>query len=374
MSFFARPNLDNEQFKQLAGTTLSLSGQTNIMTVTGLTLADGAGKQVIITVENASAHVGDVMTFTCVGGIGKVELLPSGSAGDIIYNKKSPTTCTVGGLTCGSPISGCTITDILEKILVPSLNPTLSPNSYSFTLSPSVSQYEVGTKISLSAIGTYNRGSVSPVYCGGTSYRTGLPSAYNYTTFGITCTDPSTSLSKTTTLVSNYSVVEGNNLVSGYVSYSAGDYAKDSEGNNYGTCCPACGTFPNPAVQKTITGILPWFWGKSATVPVIGQALINSGNKCVAVSSDSIMVDNYNATGEYIWFAIPYCASWTKTKWQGANSAENKGTIPAAGGLFQSAPSTAIINSPSSCWNGKTYQFYVSSYPTSVNYGMTYKL
>ena len=45
MPFFARPNLTDEQFKQLKGDNeiLTLSGQTRIATTSGLTLSDGAG-------------------------------------------------------------------------------------------------------------------------------------------------------------------------------------------------------------------------------------------------------------------------------------------------------------------------------------------
>ena len=40
MAFFSRPNLDDVQFKQLSGTTLTLSGKTIFNNTTGLILTD----------------------------------------------------------------------------------------------------------------------------------------------------------------------------------------------------------------------------------------------------------------------------------------------------------------------------------------------
>jgi hypothetical protein len=118
MPFFARPNLDNLQFKQISGSTLTLSGQTNISQWNGLTLSDGAGGSVIITASGATpASDGQVMTYR--GGI--IALEPTAASGDSRYYGMSPTTTTVGGLSTGSPISGCTIECILQSILVPAI-------------------------------------------------------------------------------------------------------------------------------------------------------------------------------------------------------------------------------------------------------------
>jgi hypothetical protein len=364
MTFFARPNLSEEQFKQLEGTVLKLSGQTQIKTTTGLTLADGAGNDVIVTVVNAGTHVGDVLTFTCVGGVGKVELLPSGGAGDIIYLCKSPTTCTVGGLPATSAINGCTVTDILEKILVPTLNPSFTPPSNTLSLSPSTTTYEVGTQPALSVSATFNRGSVSPVYCSGTAYRTGAATGFNYVAFGATCPSQPTGAAYS---LAPYTILAGNNTISGTVSYACGEYAKDSSGANYGTKCLAGTT--SPALTCTLTGHYPWFWGKSVTLPVAGQALINSyGCKCVASSIGAITVTNYNAVDEYLWFAIPN-ASASRTFWQDITNTSNNGVIP--GALFPTM--TAMnVNSPESCWSSICYKIYISGYKTSVNYGITF--
>ena len=107
-SFFARPNLEDVQFKQIPGSVLTLSGQTRIATTSGLTLTDGGTGFVPIILTGGTEF--DVLTYRG----GKMVLQPlSGSSGSGIYSGASPTTCTVGGLVSGSPISGCSISKIL---------------------------------------------------------------------------------------------------------------------------------------------------------------------------------------------------------------------------------------------------------------------
>lgn len=364
MTFFSRPNLDDTQFKQLTGSTLTLDGQTIINTVSGLSLTGDGGKIPIVVTGETDGYV---LTYSAAKN--QIELaVSSASGGSTIYNGASPTTCSVGGLSSSTSIAGCEVTKILEMILVPTLSPTCVAPSNTLSLTPSTVVFEVGCQVAFVANATYSRGTVNPVYCGGPSTRTGLPVSYNYVdTFGAVCTSVSTSLTNSVTLASRCIKI-GNNSVTGTVSYSAGDYPKKSDGSTSGmTCCPAGTT--SPAQQVNVTGVYPYFFGSSATLPTINQALINSGTKCVASSVGDVVVSNYNVTGQYIWLAIP-CASTSKVKWQGANSPSNCGTIP--GDLFR-AETTCTISSPSSCWTNQCYKFYVSNYPTSINYGMTFK-
>ena len=92
MGFFARPRLSNEQFVQHADDVLTLTGQTQIATATGLTLTDGSGNNIPVTASGASADF-DVLTY-CQGVI---SLKPSAASGGTnIYDCASPSTCTVG--------------------------------------------------------------------------------------------------------------------------------------------------------------------------------------------------------------------------------------------------------------------------------------
>lgn len=114
MPFFARPNLGDVEFKQISGTTLTLSGQTRIATPTGLELSDGNGGYIPVMATGETVSNGDVLTYEN----GKISLKPGGGGSGIYYGA-SPTTTTVGGLTSGTDISGCTIENILQTILVP---------------------------------------------------------------------------------------------------------------------------------------------------------------------------------------------------------------------------------------------------------------
>jgi hypothetical protein len=245
------------------------------------------------------------------------------------------------------------------------------------SLLPTTTIYEVGCQIRLTGSSSYSRGVVNPVFCGGPSVRTGLPTTYCYVDIGGgVCTVSSPDLTNKTQLALR-TIVANANTVRGSVAYSAGLPPKRSDGTEMTSCCCPASTIPSPTCQLSVYGVYPYFWGYSATTPTIGQTLINvantAGQKCVGYSSGDVVVTNYNVVGKYIWLAIPEIGSVSKTKWQGGNSGENKGTIPDPDGMFKESEVITTVNSPDSCWSGINYRFYVSSYPTSINYSMTFK-
>ena len=367
MAFFARPNLDNDQFKQLSGTTLTLYGQTQIASTSGFTLSDGSGGNVLITANNASpATDGYVLTYDDASK--QICLAISSASGSTgLYNGTSPTTCGVGGLCAGTSISGETLSYIIQQIVAPVLAPFCTPPYNTLSLSPAVSTLEVGCSAGFVAIGGFNQGSVSPVYCGGPSVRTGVPNCYYYVDMnGTTCFIPSSALSNSTGFASRV-ITAGSNTASLSVGYTAGQYPKKSDGTTGGMTCCSAGN--SGTVTQIVTGIFPYFWGTSTSLPVAGSALLATGTKVVAVSTGDVTV-GFNATSKYIWLAVP-SASPTKTKWYGSN-APTTNTEPIPGGLFN-APSTVTVNSPSSCWVGNPYKFYISNYQTStVGYTLTF--
>lgn len=354
-SFFARPILEDLQFKQIPGSVLTLSGQTQISTLTGLTLANGSGGTIAINASGAS--FGNVMTYDGT----QIRLMPpTASGGSGIYTCASPTTCTVGGLVAGTPISGCTISQILQEILVPTLYPTLTPPSASLSLTPSTLLYEVGCNLTITATTVFDRGCINPQYTALSDKRVGTATCYAFSTFSGGYT------SGVTNNVVNAGIIGiGANNFGGIVAYNAGVQPKDSSGGNYLSACPAGNIITN---SISALGIYPWFYGKSVSAPVVGQALINGGSKCVGVSTGAICVANYAASSEYVWFAIP-TGSTSKTCWQGANNISNNGVIP--GPLFPTV-TCMVISSPSGCWSNVGYKFYIGGYPTSINYGMTF--
>lgn len=389
MAFFARPNLDNTQFKQLEGSVLTLSGQTQIATISGLTLTDGAGGNVIISASgwSGASTVGYVMAQD-IDGV--VKLMPSTASGTSNYYGVSPTTCTVGGLLAGTNVYGTGITAILQQIIAPTLYPTITlPSISSFNLHCSgtttlaASVYEVGRTLSLAASIEYNPGTVSCVYSGNSMCSGGAPSCYIFTSmFGIpdvciSCTTPSFCRYVGDGLTcGSHVVIWGNNTntVSTKIKYTSGATIYDSSGAYYSAVTSGY----TDTCTKSFSGVYPWYWGNVASGGATSGAnrptstCIKSiitggtGNKCVQCSTCTICTTFNSTTDDYIWFATPI-ASTIKTCWY--IDALNKGTI--GGGispgcnLFPDPEAITNVNSSLGCWSGQSYNVYVSNYQSA---------
>jgi len=150
MPFFTRPELDDRQFKQVIGSTLTLSGNTEIVSGGTFTLQ---GKEIVAT----GGTYGQVLTLDLDG---KIKLLdPTGSDGTGVYTLDSPPTVTVGGITPSYTLTGKGLDEILRDMLVPYLPPTFS----SFSVSGQQTIVEAGTVLSGSRTftwGTTNSGNV----------------------------------------------------------------------------------------------------------------------------------------------------------------------------------------------------------------------
>ena len=381
MPFFARPNLEDTQFKQLPDSILSLSGQTRIATTSGLTLSDGAGGNVVVTANGASTP-GEVLTFD--GSI--IKLMPAGAGGDMIYMSppyKPNASVTLCGIPNNYLLSGKTISCILETMLVPTVNPLLTPNSHTFAITPSGTLYEVGAQVSICGISTYYQGSVSPVYAGGPSTRTGAASAYLYTAFGQTYTCPVQPSVAQPLNSTPYALHLGNNALSGWVSYAGGQYPKNSDGvDMVGMCCPASQT---SAIPINIVGIYPYFYGKitSGGAPVgIGRPSLATVTTCITAgcgktvfdSSGPITINWGSAPDDYVWFATPI-ESTTKTKWTNLSNPSDTsaigGPVTSGGNLF---PNYESGNPTSTTWSNVAgasphgYKVYISNYQLGLSY------
>jgi len=143
---------------------------------------------------------------------------------------------------------------MMDLMLYPELNPTLTAPSSTFSISPSSTFKEIGETITtITLTSTFNKGSINPAY-GTTGFRSGDPNTYNYTGTG-TSNNSSTSLTDTET-ISNYVIVQGANSWTGNVSYDAGPQPLTSKGNNYDSPLPAGTTSTK---TRTITGVYPVF-------------------------------------------------------------------------------------------------------------------
>jgi len=387
MPFFARPNLSDEQFKQLDGSDniLTLSGQTRIATVSGLTLTNGSGGYVPITLSGASSITNNyVLTYR--DDIKKVVLRSGGTGGGGgIYPYNESATTTVGGLPSGTNLYNVQVVDILQEILVPTITPTTTNPSATFglTITPTLSiplVREVGATIMVTGTSYFNRGSVSPLYYGTCCFRSGLPTSFGYFENSPVGTNVST-ISPDKYVFGSYLVKLNSNYFGSKVYYSSGE--TPIYRSNGTVVTGVTGTLPSGCTPSTnvyncsiITGTYPWYWGTGTTAPTIGQTLLDSYVcKCVASSSGSITVDNFNAAGQYIWFATP-AASPERLCWQDAVLSSNNGFIP---GVLWAAPQLYSVKSPENCWgvpaatvspSPVSYRFYVSNYATSVSSGM----
>ncbi len=378
MPFFARPDLSNEQFKQLIGSTLTLSGQTQFANVTGLTVIDETGVYIPIIVTGATD--GRVLTYDST--LSQIIMKDPSSVGAFIYSGASPSTCTVGGLSAGTTIYGCQITCILQDILVPLLPPTLSSPFSVFTISPATTIYEVGASISVTGYTTFNRGCICPAYST-SGFRTGVPISYIYTKFdGLQTVCTSSGLTNSYALPS-YSITQGNNNASAIVCYNAGEQPLKSDcstpylsGCTTGTTNSTC---PGAVITRTVSGIYPYYYGKVTCACPAGvgrpsasciKTVITGGTgtctKCVCLSNSTICVQFCSNADDYLWFAVPSGATSAKTKWyvDALNNGSIGGAVSAGGNLFPAYDLVTNVKSNSGYWSGQTYQIYVSNYQT----------
>lgn len=362
MAFFSRPNLSDEQFKQVIDTTLSLSGQTNIINPSGLTITGDNNLKIPIILTGGT----DNKVLTYLGG--KMILSDNSSSGGT-YVGKSPTTCTVGGLPTGSEIYGCSVTCILQDILVPTTYPTFTNPSSVFTVTNGSNYVEVGNIISVDTVSTFNRGTINPSY-GTSGYRSGLPILYEYNVWGNTSTFNNTGLVDNRTF-DNHEVTLGNNTLSNRVCYSIGEQPLDSDGDNYCAPLPESKTNFN---SISLCGIYPFYYGIIASGgvpagvnrPTITKNTITGGTKVVSSSNETIII-NFNSTvDDYVWVAIPSTSS-DKTKWfiNDFNNGNIGGSVSVGGNLFPDKD--LVTNVSSQYWAGLTYKVYLSNYQTQIN-------
>lgn len=114
----------------------------------------------------------------------------------------------------------------------------------------------------------------------------------------------------------------------------------------------------------TITGIYPYFYGTSLTLPTpasIAAAIAAGTSTKVLSSASGTLSIPYNISGYYIWFAY-HTNFTTKTKWYVTDL--DNGSIDNS---FITTVATQSVNSPNSYWLGINFKMHWSVYPTIQN-------
>ena len=204
-------------------------------------------------------YPGYIITKPVTGGTG-------GTVGTIYYTGKTPSVCTVGGLDAGTTLTGKTLSELMEEMLVPELFGTITSPSTSISLSAS-GLYEIGCTLSQTVTGNFNRGSISPQYCSDSPYRSGPPTAYCFNGAGMPsglqpCVDTTASATN-----SSYTVAQGSQTWSVFTQYEEGCPALGSEGTEYCAALPSGCTSP---ASNSIIGVYP-LWATCATISSIDK-------------------------------------------------------------------------------------------------------
>lgn len=136
MTFFARPDMSDIQFKQLKGSELTLSGTTRIATTTGFTLVSDGGYIPIVATGETEGYV---MTYNSSKGV--IELAESTISGATIPFSAGTNSVTrfSNNTEYNVNVTANTVTTFLEDFFFPPVPPTSS----------------------LSVLNTYSGGSIS---------------------------------------------------------------------------------------------------------------------------------------------------------------------------------------------------------------------
>ena len=284
-------------------------------------------------------------TFTGDTQIVDKKYVDDQASGSTTYQCSSPSTITVGGLSAGSPLTGCGLDKILEKILVPYIAPSFSSfNMAGGTAVPTT--IEVGCVISGSkcfSFGFNNAGNV----CANTLSIRDMNAGGNIAT---TC--PITSPQSATIATCAFTIC---GQVQGWC----------------GCATNTCSTLFGSG-SYSVTGLLPYYYGKCTCPgpagvgrPVASGAMVTGGTCVLAGSASPVFINFNSSANDYIWFAIPATVvdkiSWCVTA---LDNGAIGGGVSAGCNLFPT-PNTVNVSAVNGCWSNCPYKVYVSNYQVS---------
>lgn len=259
MTFFARPDLSDIQFKQLKESYLTLSGTTRIG---NLQLLGDDFNFIPLHVNVTGETEGYVLTFRD----GVLHLEESS-----VYNLASPSTMSVGGIDVGTTLTGKTANQILRDMLAPTIFPTyVSPNNTFVKLSPSGTLFEIGLVNDFAFTSTFNRGEIL-LNNAFQNNRSGAPTSHNYEGVGLPASNL-TNENVDSQTSNDYEVSGGTQLWRGRVYYDVGPQPLDSDGNPFEAPLSSGNTSWKNVI---IEGVYPIYATSSNITTLTKQSLIS---------------------------------------------------------------------------------------------------
>ena len=294
------PNLPQNKIINLE-TNLSnkqdtLVSATNIKTINGESVL-GSGNINIEGGDSLPIYTEDdknkVLTIDEVSGAPSWQPSKGGSGSSTFTGTAS---IDIGGVKVGDSWDSAPIEDVVNSIINPELFPTFINPTFSFVSTASGFR-EVGSITDITFNVNFSRGSITPQYSAENNYRSGLPTAYNYSGPAGSEVKVSNALTDTKT-ITGYSIAIGNNTFSCSVDYSIGTQPKSSKGNDYNTPLPA-GTLSAKSV--TITGVYPVYRG----IGTLSKIPLQAHGTAIVVDAPADMDVNGNR------FTIQYPNVWS---------------------------------------------------------------
>jgi hypothetical protein len=292
---------------------------------------------------------------------------------------------TIGGLSAGttvSSLSGKTFVSLLDDLLFPTQQPTYTIPTIS--INNSNTTVEVGSTYSTNLVATATkndsgnftyleiiRNSTSLISTNSPSSATttSVSSQYNYS-------DPNNpnynfTLSYNESYVIPTGVTSSSTTYKARGNYNSGLVKKTNKGSNDVrtaqvrlTTAPQLGSSSFDSTTKTITGIFPYYYGKTNVEPTIDEVkasiLAGTATKVLSSASGNLQI-TYNASKEFLWFAH-LGAHGLKSQWYVAT--ENKGLMSNSS-LFK-VGSSSLVSSELGLWSNANFYIYLGNYATTL--------
>lgn len=368
LSWVSEPNMSLTIDNLVVSSGVTIPGVDEITTITSsdYVVVEQSGTVYKTSVSELLSDAGSITGVAPNAGLS----LSSGLL-DTTYNTTigdSVTNVEVGGAGAGTSASVWktkSIVEVLDDILFPTLLASIASNkSVSLAVDGTAGTLEIGSSYTRNLTATFGAGSITNGDGTAGPALVGAATQYTFTGTGIS----STAQAGNTLSLGSVTVVAGSNNWAVSVAHDAGTGAYyDNKGNALSNLdgSRVAGTVNDASSSPTITGLYPYFWGVSASAltPADVATAIQYGSKTkVVASSTGTITITFNASSEYLWFAIPN-TSTSKTVWY--VNALNNGSIGGASNLF-GTEGVESVTSSDGFWSGVGYKIYITNYATST--------